>query len=151
MDRAWADDHQQTVIAAMQHVADRVTRFDHHALRRFGQRHVGKHLRRRRQRLDLHDAAVDDAADADLILPAGYVGIDQRVAALADDPANRLNVLGTVQRLRFRLHGSTFLLVSAHKDSSQRAERRVATASARVCSSCSVRSHGTQASVIDCP
>ena len=76
------DNHQQAIVLTVQAGTNLITRIGDDLLRLLAQRQVAQHLRRRGQHFEFQHAAVHDAADAHLVLPARHVGLHQRILAL---------------------------------------------------------------------
>ena len=68
-----ADNHQQTVVLAIQASANLIARIGDDLLGLFAQRQLPQHLSRGGQHFEFKHTAVHDAADADLILPTWHV------------------------------------------------------------------------------
>ena len=68
-----ADNHQQTVVLAIQASANLIARIGDDLLGLFAQRQLPQHLSRGGQHFKFKHTAVHDAADADLVLPTWHV------------------------------------------------------------------------------
>ena len=98
--RAGADDDEQTVVLPIQAGAYLVARVGDDLLRGGVKRQFRQHLGRGGQRFELQHTAVDDTADAHLILPARHARGEQRVLALVHGLPDGPQLLRRVQRLR---------------------------------------------------